>query len=192
MKLIAIAGRKGAGKDTFAHPLLIENEGQFNLVKFADPLKNMLRSLFRDAGCSPTQIENMIEGDSKELQYPFLGGKTPRFAMQSLGTEWRDMMTTNLWTGITDSRLKNMARGGAHGVIITDCRFPHEVDFIHGLGGKVFRVVGKAPPNGFSDHPSETLVDTLDVDGEIFNFGTIADLHSTALILSEAVDNSNL
>lgn len=193
MKLIGIAGRKYAGKDTFAKPLIIDGGGTFNLVKFADGLKNMLRSLFRDAGLDAAMIERMIEGDLKETPTPILGGKTPRWAMQSLGTEWRDMIDRNLWLGITGSRLQKLARGGSRGVIITDTRFPHEVDFIHNLGGVVYRIVGKQrDDNQFSAHPSEAMIDELKVDGEIYNFGTIEDMEVTATVLAEAVGNSNI
>lgn len=192
MKLIGIAGRKGAGKDTFAEPLLIENEGIFNLVKFADPLKNMLRSLLRDAGFDAPTIERMVAGDLKEVPVGILGGKTPRYAMQTLGTEWRNMMTEHLWLNITLVRLTTMARLGAKGVIITDVRFPHEANFVNHYGGKVFRIVGSGQMNEFSDHPSENLADWLKVDGEIFNYGSISDLHATAIALAEMIGNSNI
>jgi hypothetical protein len=193
MKLVGIAGRKGSGKDTFAQPLLIENEGTFNLVKFADPLKNMLRSLFRDAGLDAGTIELMIEGNLKEMPTPILGNKSPRYAMQTLGTEWRNMLTESLWLGITESRLKRLARGGAKGVIITDVRFPHEVAFLKEHGGSVFRIVGREQNNEFSNHASEKLIDELSVDGEIFNFGSITDLHAMAgFVVSSAVGNCNI
>lgn len=193
MKLIGIAGRKGAGKDTFAAPLDAKNEGQFVIIKFADGLKNMLRSLFRDAGVNATDIERMIEGDLKETPTPVLFNKTPREAMQTLGTEWRNMIDEGLWLNITDRRLKALARGGAHGVVITDVRFPHEVAYIRKLGGKTFRVVGnRVAENALSNHSSEDQIDALDVDGEIMNFGNIDDLHSTALAVAESVKGSNI
>lgn len=193
MKLIGIAGRKGAGKDTFAAPLDAQNDGQFVLVKFADGLKNMLRSLFRDAGVGPQDIERMIEGDLKEVPTPVLFGKTPREAMQTLGTEWRNMIDEGLWLNITDRRLKALARGGAHGVVITDVRFPHEITYIRKLGGKTFRVVGnRVKQNALSNHSSEDQIDELDVDGEVMNFGSIEDLHQTAIAVSESVKGSNI
>lgn len=192
MKLIAIAGRKGAGKDTFALPLLVENEGSFNLLKFADPLKNMIRSLLRDAGVPTNEIESLVEGSLKEKPQAVLGGKTTRLAMQTLGTEWRDLIDVNLWTNITHSRLTNMARQGARGAIITDCRFQHEIELIHQLGGKVFRIHGRTEPNSFSDHPSEAGIDSLPVDGEIFNYGSILHLHAHAIMLADKLDNCNI
>jgi hypothetical protein len=192
MKLIGIAGRKGSGKDTFAKPLLIDNDGEFNLVKFADGLKNMLRSLFRDAGCDAETIEEMIEGKLKETPTDVLFGKTPREAMQSLGTEWRNMINVGLWLGITDLRLKKLARGGAKGVIITDVRFQHEVEYLRKLGGTVFRIVGNVKDNEFSNHSSEKLIDELEVDGEIFNFGTIDELWDVAGAVSDSVNGSNI
>jgi hypothetical protein len=71
-------------------------------------------------------------------------------------------------------------------------RFPHEVEFVHRLGGKVFRIHGHARHNVFSEHPSEKLVDDLVVDGEIYNYGTIDALHGMAVVVSDAVGNSNI
>lgn len=190
MKLLAIAGRKGAGKDTFAQPLI--DSGRWALVKFADPLKNMLRSLFRDAGVDPQTTERMIEGDLKETPTPVLCGKTPRFAMQTLGTEWRDMIGQGLWLNITKMRIAAYARGGQPAVVITDMRFPHEVAFVEQAGGTSVRVVGTTPPNDASDHPSEKAIDSLPVAAEVFNFGSVDQLHTVAEGVASAVQNSNV
>jgi hypothetical protein len=190
MKLIGIAGRKGAGKDTFALPLY--SNSLFKQVRFADPLKNMLRALLKDAGVDAQEIERMIEGDLKEVPSPIFLGKTPREAMQTLGTEWRNMIGATLWTNIAIERIKKYARGGTHGVVITDVRFPHEVEVMKKLGGLVVRINGLVGANGFSNHASENQIDELPVDMDVFNFGSISDLHNVALGVSESVKGSNV
>lgn len=193
MKILGIAGRKGAGKDTLAQTLIVANGGKFELVKFADPLKNMMRAMLKAGGVSPTEIEHMIEGSLKEVPHKVLLGKTPRYAMQTLGTEWRNMLGENLWINMIEQRLRSIAAGGAHGVVITDLRFAHECEFLRGLGATTVRISGgRSVINAASDHPSETAIDTLPVDMEVINLGTIADLASTATVVASKVNKSAL
>jgi hypothetical protein len=77
-RLIALTGYAGSGKSTLADILACEHG--FTVVKFAGPLKAMLRALGLD--------EREIEGDLKEQPCQLLAGHTPRRAMQTLGTEW--------------------------------------------------------------------------------------------------------
>lgn len=76
--VIALTGLAGSGKST-ASKYLVEKHG-YQLVKFAGPLKDMLRAI----GFG----EDDIEGNGKELSNSLLCDKTPRHAMQTLGTEW--------------------------------------------------------------------------------------------------------
>lgn len=161
MTIIALAGRKGAGKDTAGAAYV---RSGYVLLKFADPLKEMLRTLFRLQGADEALIERMIEGDLKEEPTIYLNGKTPRWAMQSIGTEWgRNCISETLWVDIF------LRRAALHpNVVVTDCRFPNEVDAVQGAGGRVIRIerTGLSKDNS---HPSETLIDELVVDAEIVN-----------------------
>lgn len=193
MKIIAVAGRKYSGKDTFAKPLLVENGGKFIKVSFAQPLKDMMRSLLGSGGLPKGLIEEMLEGNLKEQPSDVLLGKTPRYAMQTLGTEWRDMLGNSLWLNIAEKKLRAMSAGGAYGAIITDMRFVHELDVMKRLGALTVRVSGgRSVINAASDHPSETAIDTLPVEIDILNFGSIDDLHSTAFVVAERVKKSNI
>ena len=193
MRIIAVTGRKGSGKDTAAN-VLHRADGEFKRLKFADPLKNMLRQLFADAGFDEATIERMIEGDLKETPFTELQGKTPRHLMQTLGTEWRDHIGKDLWLGLTSSKASTCARGGTSGIVITDMRFEHERAWAKQVGGCTVRVVGAfAPPDtSASRHPSETYIDEMPVDVELFNFGTISDAEDALFRLSERVRNCNI
>lgn len=182
MILLGIAGEKSSGKDTLSN-IIVDKFGWISL-KFADPLKNMLRTLFRTAGIPEDIIERMIEGDLKEVPHDVLCGKTPRYAMQILGTEFRDHLSPVLWTNIIENKIKQLDIEGEIGVVISDVRFPHEVDFIHKNNGYVVRV--KRPSrnnNEFSNHISEQLINTLDVDETILNDTTIDELTLKAIKL---------
>ncbi len=170
--LIAMTGAKGSGKDTFAKELVRMN---FFHTRFADPLKNMIRSLLREIGLDP---EEYIEGALKEVPLEILGGKSVRYAMQTLGTEWRDMIDRSLWTNIWRQKVEGYLQQGAP-VIVTDCRFLHESRYVRELGGVIIRV---DRPGLMSEdrHISEQEMYQIEVDQIVVNDGTIEDLHNKA------------
>ena len=171
--LIAMTGGKGSGKDTFAQVLV--REFDFVHTRFADPLKNMLRTLFRDAGVDP---EDYIEGPFKEAPCDILCGKTPRHAMQTLGTEWRDMIDRKLWLKLWQARVELYLQQGLP-VVVTDCRFIHEAAAVRALGGRIFRV--DRPMRRNDDvHVSETEMDLIEPDEIILNMGSVNQLHQKA------------
>ena len=58
---------------------------------FAGPLKAMLRAYCEAVGVGPAMTEAMIEGGLRELPSPYLAGRSPRYAMQHLGSASRNM-----------------------------------------------------------------------------------------------------
>lgn len=76
----------------------------------------------------------------KEEPHALLGGKTPRFAMRTLGTEWaRKEIDEGLWMRAAQHRaLALLAQG--HCVVFDDVRFDNEAQMIHALGGKLIRL----------------------------------------------------
>lgn len=161
--VIALTGLAGSGKST-ASKYLVEKHG-YQLVKFAGPLKDMLRSI----GLS----EEQIEGSFKEEPCEWLQGKTPRQAMQTLGCEWgRDCIGPDLWTELWVRRVNLIIAEGGR-VVVDDCRFPNEASEVRSLGGVVWRLVGRGGIAG--GHESEAGCGQPDI--EIHNTGEIADLH---------------
>jgi hypothetical protein len=126
--LIAFTGKMGAGKSTAAKALT--NRG-YTRIRFAGPLKSMMAQLGLN--------EREIDGDLKELPCALLGGKTPRFAMQTIGTEWgRDTISSSLWVDVfkhTVNKLPDYIP-----VVVDDCRFPNEAQAIRDLGGHIVKV----------------------------------------------------
>lgn len=162
--LIGITGAKGSGKDTLGD--FFVGQG-FTKLKFADPLKNMIRTLYQEAGVGANSIEQKIEGELKEKPCDVLLGQTPRHAMQTLGTEWRNMIDVTLWSSIMFERAAIVLGKGAP-VVFTDVRFQHEADVIQELGGYLIRV--DRPGTGEGDgHSSETEMHNLKVDYIISN-----------------------
>ena len=169
--IIGLTGLKRSGKDTFAQALVDQG---FELVRFADPLKEMLRTMYRCAGLDAETIERKIEGDLKEEPCPVLLGKTPRHAMQTLGTEWRDLIDRDLWTSIW---LGKAAAGNP--MVVPDVRFHHEAMVIRRMGGLIVRIY--RPGQQSSDiHISEQEMMQIPADHVVLNDGTIEDLHKKA------------
>ncbi len=151
MNLLAFSGPGGAGKSTAAS--FLEADGWIR-VKFAGPLKSMLRAVgFGDAE---------IEGHLKEVPNPLLAGKTPRHAMQTLGTEWgRDCIGPDFWVGLWERTVCDVLDHGGR-VVVDDCRFDNEAACVRRLGGKVVRITGRS--HLVSGHSSEALAWTPDVE----------------------------
>lgn len=154
-KVVAFTGLAGSGKSTAADYLVSLG---YQRVKFAGPLKAMMRAM----GLS----EDHIEGPLKELPTPLLAGKTPRYAMQTIGTDWgRDMIGPTLWTGLWHATVSDVLDYGGR-VVCDDCRFPNEVEVVRGVGGRVLKLHGRGGIAGA--HASEQQ--EFKVDGVIYNF----------------------
>ncbi len=156
--LIGLTGRKGSGKDTMAQ--ILTDRGYENL-KFAGALKGMISFLLRYQGVDEETIDRMVEGDLKEVPTPYLQGKTPRWAMQSLGTEWgRELIGDSLWVDATMTRAATFER-----VVITDMRFPNECQAVVDADGASIRINPVGVDQDTSDlHESEAHIDHLPVD----------------------------
>lgn len=178
MDIIAFAGTKGAGKDTAADAL----PDRVN-VKFAGGIKIMLGALMRYQGATTEEVDAHLEGDKKGESCPYLNGQTARYAMQALGEDFgRQSMGEHFWVSVTG---RYCAANGLKRIVITDVRHENECEFVHGLGGLVFRI-----DNGVENkdpHPSEIKVALLPVNGVLWNGGTIDALHDR---VREAVGES--
>lgn len=166
MSIIAFAGYKGSGKSEAVKTL--EQLG-FVDVKMAAPLKAMLRTMYQYCGLTHNEIESRLEGDLKEQPDDWLMGRTPRHAMQQLGTEWRNSIHPNLWIPMWQRRVRMLK---PNPVCCSDVRFPHEVDALRAVGG---RLVWIDRPGTKSDgHDSEQdirhLADRIIINDHDINY----------------------
>ena len=138
--IIGICGFIGSGKDTIADYLV--NFHEFRRESFASTLKDAVASVF---GWDRT----MLEGRTKEarewreqvdpwwadrLSMPTL---TPRWVLQYWGTEvCRKSFHDDIWIASLENKLRN----SKDDVVISDCRFPNEIQSIKNAGGMIIWV----------------------------------------------------
>jgi hypothetical protein len=135
--IIGICGFIGSGKDTVADYLV--NFHEFRRESFAATLKDAVAAVF---GWDRV----LLEGRTKEarewresvdswwaerLDMPTL---TPRWVLQYWGTEvCRRAFHDDIWI----ASLENKIRNSKDNVVISDCRFPNEIQSIKNAGGQI-------------------------------------------------------
>lgn len=163
-RVVALTGAAGSGKSTAAD-YLVRQHG-YERVKFAGPLKDMMRAI----GFS----DDHIEGDLKEKPDALLSGKTPRHAMQTLGTEWgRKCIGEDFWSNAWLYRVRGLVDFGRR-VVVDDLRFPNEAAAVRSLGGVIIKLEGRGGIAG--GHESEKGCGTW--DGVVENDGCVTDLYA--------------
>lgn len=179
-RLIALTGYAGTGKSTAAKYLVEQRD--YVLVKFAGPLKDMMRAL----GLS----ERQIEGDLKEQPCSLLCGQTPRWAMQSLGTEWgRQHIGVNLWVNAAMDRVDYLIHSG-RSVVIDDCRFPNEALAVQKAGGRLINIYRAGTEPALGAHQSELNI--LSQDAAVLNNGTIDTLYERLDAVISAMEGGKI
>jgi len=146
--LIGLAGTIDSGK-SFAASHLVENHG-FEVRKLAGPLKAAMRAF--------GLTDEHIEGELKEAPCEILCGKTPRYAMQTIGTDWgRRIIGDDLWIRLWRHQLPDRP------VVTDDVRFENEAEAVRLAGGIVVRLLQAADmADGEPAHESEALNFTPD------------------------------
>lgn len=148
--LIALCGFAGAGKDTAADRLVAAHG--YERMSFSAALKDVLAAMFgwdREAldGRTPEHRAWREGEDGWWAAALGLPGFSPRRALQVVGTEvMRAHMHPRVWVLAVERRLCAALADGRR-VVLTDCRFPEEVELVKALGGRVWVVQrGDSPP----------------------------------------------
>lgn len=158
--IIGLTGPARAGKDTVADMLVRRG---FTKMAFADPIYDATQAMFG-------WTREFIEAHKEEPIGP--GGKSPRFLMQALGTEWgRAMVASTLWVDLWRQR----AQAARQHVVVPGVRFENEAAAIREMGGHVVRVVRPDAP-AVRQHASEAGVPDELVSWELHNDSTIESL----------------
>lgn len=176
--IIALSGRKGGGKNAVSS--FIAGHYQYHMgfayqdspceeLAFADGIKDFCVGIL---GLEHKQCYGSDDEKNTPTQYlwkdtPFwhLGDTrvfmSSREVMQVFGTECVRSWFGNVWAEATVRKIQKMALGLA---IVTDNRFPNEVDIILGQPkGYIIRLT-RTPYAGSDLHPSETALDDFNWD----------------------------
>jgi hypothetical protein len=136
-KVVALVGLIGSGKDTVADFLV--NDFGYKRMSFAGTLKDAVAAVFG-------WDRELLEGKTKEgrawretvdpwwaerLGMPDL---TPRIMLQLWGTEvCRKRFHTDIWVASVENQLRNTKDN----IVISDCRFPNEIESMRNAGARV-------------------------------------------------------
>lgn len=196
--IIGVVGFIGSGKDTVADYL--QNFHGFRRESFASTLKDAVSNIF---GWDRTLLEGRT-AEAREwreqvdtwwatrLNIPHL---TPRWALQYWGTEvGRNSFHTDIWI----ASLENKLRKSTDNIVISDCRFPNEIQSIKNVGGTIVWVQRGPLPTWYDTailansgnveaqqtlkklnvHLSESSWININMNTVIENNGTIDELYS--------------
>jgi len=199
--IVGLLGFIGSGKGTAGD--ILKDMG-FTPVSFAKGVKDVAAEMFG-------WPRHLLEGDTqasrewREQPDKFWSNEfgkdfTPRYALQLMGTEvGRNVFHEDFWV----IRLKKFMQDNPNqDFVITDVRFPNEIDFVHKIGGINIEIqrgelpnwyeTAKLANNGHTDklnhmmyhsgvHESEWRWIGGDIDYVVQNVGTIEDLKNALI-----------
>lgn len=152
MIILGLTGPAGCGKSTAAAHL-VEDHG-FAELQFAEPIRRAIAAIM---GIELYELEYRLQNRTwKEGPHKLLGYKSPRYAMQTLGTEWgRDLIHPGLWVRRVDRLIARAAEiEEPKSVVISDVRFPNEAALVRRLGTLMH--IKRADIAAVSAHSSES------------------------------------
>lgn len=188
--IIALHGKAGCGKDTFADHLV----EKYGFVKrgFADPLYEEVAHAFdvtvgwlRDRSRKELPQRELALALCKDNEFAelmlethaarFEESRSPRWVLQHWGTEYRRAQSLTYWV----DQMGAFAKRARVGVAIPDCRFENEAAWTKQNEGRVINIVRPGVAD-VAAHSSEARLPLRLIDWVIDNTGTIEDLQRAA------------
>jgi hypothetical protein len=170
---IAVCGLKRSGKDSISS--YIENKLGYQHVKISSKLKDTVRDLFQ-------LTHDEVETDLKDRVHSRWGIE-PRRLLQFFGTEVFQFQLQTLIPNVgrtfwVQNVMETCKKKKYTNIVISDLRFPHELEVIRQFYDQVFVIRVNRPGLEFQDgHCSEQEHILLREDAVINNVGSLKDLY---------------
>lgn len=199
IRLIALTGRAGAGKDSVAATLV--RHLNYRSIAFADALRAEIAEAWR---IDPRMLQDPA---TKEWDVPALAvgmcgqpefvkwrvhafdddlqeARSPRWVMQRWG-DWQRRAEPDHYARIVTRWLGQQVGAGWTRLVVTDVRFGNELDHLYASTDRLRLVrvhrpdASRSTPHG--QHASETELRHAPADVDLVNTGTLEDLVSATL-----------
>lgn len=196
MKLIALCGAAGAGKDTvadmlparklaFADTLYVEVAAAWgveqHVLRCRETKEAPLDSL-AIGRCVDVDFVDFITPDEKAAEEFHGALRSPRQILQWWG-DYRRAQDPKYFVDATTLAIVDCLDD----VVITDVRFPNEAAMIRQLGGQIWQIRRPGYEAGGTGHASDTDGSEFGPDLVVTNSGSLEDLRATVLAAWEGV-----
>lgn len=119
--IVGLTGPKGVGKSTVARAIDQQLGSDCKVISFAEGVYCIAAEL---SGLPLGRLRQKDEPFDERETIPSLVGKTPRWLLQTIGTEMvRDNIGPNVWVELALQKARDSM---APIIVVDDCRFPNE------------------------------------------------------------------
>jgi len=130
---IGICGGPNSGKSTIAD-FLVKKHG-FTEFSFADRLKKLISTI---SDFSYEFLKYPKEKIDRETIKDHTMGLCAREYMQKIGTMFREYFSADFWIKLLSA---DILKNGSSRIVISDCRYQNEIDYVLGLPGSVLFII---------------------------------------------------
>lgn len=198
MKLIALTGLHGAGKDTvadalparklaFADVLYREVAEAFGVTVAELKCRETKESVTRKLSLDWCGLEDFVtwhfKNESKcyETEEEWIFARhSPRQILQWWG-DYRRAQDPGYFVDSAFADVCTAMKVVGESVVLTDVRFPNEAAMVRQLGGQIWQIKRPGYEAGGTGHASDTAGDEFAPDRVVTNGGSLEDLRATVL-----------
>jgi len=167
LKIIALTGPKGSGKDTVAS-LISRQYDNVNTIAFADPIKKVINNLFE---LDPSDNKQYDAFKRTQVSYQLPGYLSHAIQGRELVREIGMLMRKYDEKQFTDYVVSEIRYKPDDIWVVTDLRFDNEYMVLKSLGAKIINI--KRPNYEYDGHITERGFNDSLVDYTIMNDGDL-------------------